>query len=155
MDERGRNLRRVSREERGEQNDRGMKRETHAIYIPHRHRSLCNERRKGARSIPLQVVEKSRRSERIGGEKRERERERERAERRKRVRGIRVVSKKRAKNERAPESEREGERERERKVDRGWNHFRIFAFLSASHGHAAPNLIISRATPLYHLISDL
>ena len=114
MDERGRNLRRVSREERGEQNDRGMKRETHAIYIPHRHRSLCNERRKGARSIPLQVVEKSRRSERIGGEKREREREREGREEEASSRHSRCKQETSKKRTRAGKRKRGREREREK-----------------------------------------
>lgn len=59
---RGEKLRRTAeRESETRGNDRGMKRETHAIYIPHRHRRLCNERRKG--SADPQVVEKSRRSE--------------------------------------------------------------------------------------------
>ena len=47
------------------------------------------------------------------------------------------------------------ERERERWTGGGIT-FVFSRFFSVSHGHAAPNLITSRATPLYyHLISDL
>ena len=97
-------------EERGEQNDRGMKRETHAIYIPHRHRSLCNERRKGARPIPLQVVEKSRRSERTPVNRRREERVREEEASSRHLRCKQETSKKRT---RANHERKAKERKRE------------------------------------------
>ena len=93
-----------------------MKRETHAIYIPHRHRRLCNERRKG--SADPQVVEKSRRSEPENQGRPEEASPRH-------LRCNRETSKKltranHADSNREREKEREGERERERIEKQRW-----------------------------------